>query len=88
VQLATAEYRNAEDVVGLFIEECCLPGDPGTRTAAKDLYASYRMWADARGERALSMTTFGEELRRHGAERVVVHGLTYYKTLRLTPRAA
>lgn len=43
VQQAAKAYRRNEDLVGLFIEECCYI-DPRAETQAKDLYDVFTVW--------------------------------------------
>ena len=48
VQQATAGYRTEMDVLGQFMDECCLVG-PNYRTKANDLYEAYKRWCDQQG---------------------------------------
>ena len=65
VQDAGDSYRQSEDRVAAFISECCIVG-PGKQTAARDLYSSYRDWAQANGEHVMSAKAFGERLEDKG----------------------
>jgi putative DNA primase/helicase len=76
VQEATAEYRNAEDMVGAFIAEQCVQGSH-YRYRAGDLYATYRRWAEAAGEEAISRKTFGDAMTTRGFERITSNGTVY-----------
>ena len=71
VMAATAEYRSESDVVGRFIEERCESGRGLTETHAA-LYASYRHWCEAVGERGvMSGKAFAQNLDERGVGRVV-----------------
>lgn len=65
VQSATDEYRDAEDVVRRFIDECCMI-DQALSARAGDLYARYRVWADDTGEHPMSQRRFGDRLAQAG----------------------
>ncbi|MHB8419129.1 MAG: DNA primase family protein [Myxococcales bacterium] len=65
---ATADYRQAEDRLGLWIAERCLIGSNRQATAA-DLYADFCRWAEEHRESAPSAKTFGESLADRGFER-------------------
>jgi putative DNA primase/helicase len=64
VKAATSEYRHAEDRLGQFIAECCLTGNNNYRSQASRIYASFRKWCEAAGQRPPSQTSFGEALPR------------------------
>lgn len=53
---------------GAFFEECC-ERHPGARLAARELYAAYCVWAEARGLRPLAPNAFGFLAADHGLER-------------------
>lgn len=65
VQLATADYRASEDVLGTFLEERCRLGE-GWRVPRADLYANYRSWAEAAGEKPMSQKQLAAALRERG----------------------
>jgi putative DNA primase/helicase len=65
VRAATAEYREASDLVGQFLAECCAEGGEAD---AGPLYRAYVEWAEANGERRLSSTMFGRRLTDRGIE--------------------
>lgn len=47
---AVAEYRDEEDVVGQFVDECLtMTGDPADRLSNAELYAAFVMWSVAAG---------------------------------------
>lgn len=55
---ATEEYRSRMDVLADFLADRCQVNVPDTVSAA-DLYAAYKSWAEAGGERVLSKRAFG-----------------------------
>jgi putative DNA primase/helicase len=65
VRQATAEYRNENDQLGRFIDDCCVVGD-FVRCKATPLYTAYRRWADETGEDPLTLTAFGRRMTERG----------------------
>ncbi len=65
---ATSGYRADMDVLGEFIEDCCITG-PNCEVRASDLYHRYRRWADARGEFVETQTKFGGRIAERGFEK-------------------
>ncbi len=64
VSAATESYRQEMDVIGTFIEECCVVS-PSARVGATELYAAYTAWCERNGERERSQTAFGRYLSDH-----------------------
>ncbi len=63
VLAATNEYREAEDVLGAFVAERCVTGNPAYRVRANELYRAYKAWHEGTGEgRPLGLRTFGERV--------------------------
>jgi putative DNA primase/helicase len=65
VKVATAAYQAESDVLAPFLDECCVL-EPGARITTSELYLSYTKWADSSGERPLTKTALGKELRKRG----------------------
>lgn len=65
VTAATAEYRADMDVIGSFLEECCLLL-PDVRAKAGDLYDAFTTWS---GDHTLTKTAFGRRLAERGFTR-------------------
>jgi putative DNA primase/helicase len=65
VRRATAAYRIEMDVLGAFLQECCIV-DPDSNVAAKDLYAAYKLWCQENGERTETQRRFGARLTERG----------------------
>lgn len=61
VRIAVREYERESDVVGQFLDECCIVGD-GYEVRAGDLYDAYESWAKRRGLRAMNAIGFGRKL--------------------------
>lgn len=75
VVAATSRYRSEMDLLGGFLEECCVVDDHAKASAAS-LYKAYREWLDDNGERLVSQKSFGTALgergfdkRKHGQDR-------------------
>ena len=68
VRQATAGYQSEMDVLGQFIEDCCLVG-PNYRTKASDLYEAYKRWCDQQGVMHTIQRTWGMALTERGYER-------------------
>ena len=58
---ATQEYRNSEDLVSQFVNDCC-EVSPTHEVKASDLYGAYKTWAEENGLRAMANQRFGKEL--------------------------
>jgi len=65
VKAATADYQEAEDVIGAFVAERT-EADPGAIVLFKTLRDSYLGWCDGNSERPLSSKAFGEALAEKG----------------------
>ncbi|UCF91073.1 MAG: DNA primase [Desulfobacterales bacterium] len=63
IKAATREYQQDEDILGHFIEDCCILGD-NLEVKAGDLYQAYVKWCGEMGHKAMSGTRFGREMKR------------------------
>lgn len=64
---ATSEYRESEDIIGTFLEECAdFSGDESTLRST--FYKAYTRWCEENKHRALSSTRFKDALVRKGFE--------------------
>jgi putative DNA primase/helicase len=81
VKTATAEYRDAQDVLGAFLADCCLAG-PDYSCRATPLYEEYCRWAKVANERELSQRRFGDAMTERGYERYTNNG-TWYRGVAL-----
>lgn len=68
VKSATNKYQGEMDVVGLFLNECCLvkPESPEVKTVSSELYEVYKDWCGQNGEFALDNRKFGRRLSEKG----------------------
>jgi putative DNA primase/helicase len=62
---ATDSYRSDQDVLGTFIDECCVTGT-AYQVLFADLYAAYKRWAESTGEYVVSQRKFGTRLSDRG----------------------
>lgn len=76
VEQATAEYRAREDWLGRFLAARCRM-EPGGRTGARELYLSYKSWAEECGEYVRSEKLFAEGMKGKGVEKVRSNGIAY-----------
>lgn len=65
VRAATEQYRNREDHVGRFLDECCVV-DPAVMATAKDLREVYEAWCNEQGEHPWTAKSVGAELVSRG----------------------
>lgn len=61
VKDATQAYRDDEDTIGLFLEECCLTG-AGYSAQSADLFKRYQVWAENYGLKPMNMQAFGRRM--------------------------
>jgi putative DNA primase/helicase len=73
VTQATREYRDNEDVIGAFLDECCIPA-PGKHVHIGPLHQEFQAWADRNGEHPMSKRTFGDALEERGYPRARATG--------------
>ena len=79
---ATAEYRESEDWLSDFLEDCCTE-DPCGRCPAGVLYSTYKAWADLHGEKPLRMRDFSTVMENAGRKKINVHGSKFYLGFRI-----
>lgn len=65
VLAATEEYRGENDVLGTWMEECCVR-KADAMVEAGSLYRNYKNWCEDRGEHVMTGTKFGLEMERLG----------------------
>jgi putative DNA primase/helicase len=81
VAVATAEYRTQQDVLGLFVGDCCTLG-PDLKAKASDLYTTYVEWCERAGEKHINRREFGEALTDRKFQRYTNNG-TWYRGIGL-----
>jgi len=65
IATANSEYRRDSDIVGLWMEDCCLRNS-AARATNGELHRSYAEWANINGHRNLSSKSLGDRLREKG----------------------
>lgn len=79
VMEATKAYREAEDVVAQFLQECCHLGSPDYRIRAGALYEAFKGWLARSGQEEMSHRTFGEDVgSRPGITKKQSNGTWYH----------
>jgi putative DNA primase/helicase len=80
VKRQTADYRAAEDVIGQFVEECCVK-NKAAKVGGGNLYAAFKDWCVAQGVKAVRGNDFSVEIQARGFRRdktnrgAVYHGI-------------
>jgi putative DNA primase/helicase len=73
VTAATSLYRQSQDMLARFIEECCIVAS-SARVRASDLLAAYRKWS---GNDHASQRWLGEALTERSFDTAVIGGYTW-----------
>lgn len=68
VMAATEEYRTEMDILGAYLDECCLVAEVAAVSSA-DFYRSYTEWCEANGEHVLSLKRLAPALLERGFRR-------------------
>ena len=76
VTAATADYREAMDVLAAFIDDCCIV-DANSKVKAADLYGDYVRWCESHGEKPKGNRLFGEAMTEGEFERRTSNGTWY-----------
>ncbi len=63
---ATTDYLDAEDSLGLWIDECCERASAPDPTESSKLFASWKQWAESAGETPGSHKRFSQALQSKG----------------------
>lgn len=82
VKAATEEYRQRENWLQNFIDECC-ELSPGARTQANVLYAEYRTWAGNSGEYVRNSKDFAAEMEKMEFTKIAPRNIKHYVGLKL-----
>lgn len=61
----TSDYQKEMDVLGRFVDECCLLHIQ-TQAKLSDLYSAYKQWCEASSERWDTQATFSQRLEERG----------------------
>ena len=62
---ATQDYKNEMDILGSFLEECCVE-EGYAHVTSKALYQAYEQWCEANGEDPMSQRALGPRLQERG----------------------
>ena len=73
VTSATDDYLESQDAVRLFIEECCETGHT-LHDTADNLFAGWKVWAEANGQFVGTKQRFGDRLVDKGYQRMKLSG--------------
>lgn len=68
VLLATGGYRAEQDVLGAFLDDCCIIGG-SYQIQASTLYTAYKHWTENNGERSENQRNFAARMVERGFER-------------------
>jgi putative DNA primase/helicase len=82
VTAATEEYLAEEDVPAIWLQECCEQGSKFW-ASARDLYDSFKSWAERSGEFVVSSKRFSLQLSDRGFDRAKMGGQRGFRGLRL-----
>lgn len=61
VKAATEKYRKSEDIIGIFLKECCIRR-ADAHTSVSDLYLVYSNWCASNRMRARGKITFNQQI--------------------------
>lgn len=83
VKAATEGYRSDMDVVGQFIDDCCVR-DLTAKVATAELYGAWKVWAAEVGEYPMSQKMLSPRLEEKGFTRHRSNGI-WFHGLRVHP---
>lgn len=69
VEEATTEYRQRENWLANFLEECCIM-EPDARAPAGELYQTYREWAQRSGDYVRRSVEFSDAMAGKGFQKI------------------
>jgi putative DNA primase/helicase len=80
VATATNEYRGQEDIITLFLSECCIL-KPSAQTLRASVYGAFQLWGIREGDKktieGITQRQLTEKLKRKGIERGGSGGMYY-----------
>lgn len=79
VKLATSAYRSEQDLIGVFLADCCTV-ETAAAIRSKDLYEAYQKWGEETGEKPVGTRRFGRTMTERGFDRFKNNG-TWYRGL-------
>lgn len=84
VQVETESYFESQSTPEMWIQECCRENHE-YEGASKDLYASFKVWKEARSEGIISQTRWAEWMSSRGYPRVRHGNSVSYQGIELRP---
>lgn len=63
VKMATKEYRDEMDPIGLFVHDCVSAAE-GESIGAREMYHAYKAWSEAAAKKPVYETKFGREMKK------------------------
>ena len=78
VEEATENFRESEDWLAAFIQECCETGED-KRTQARVLYLAYKEYATENGDYLRREREFSPAMREKGFRQVSAEGRKHWK---------
>lgn len=84
IKESTNDYREEMDLIGTFLEQCCVVDDDHTAQSSK-LYDVFKAWCETQGEGSWKQRTFKERLREHGIDCVKRDGLMTFLGISIAP---
>ena len=87
VRQARQEYREEEDTLGQFLQECCVLAEQASVKAGQ-LYERYKTWAGENTLKAMTGNAFGLEMKKRFAWERERTGYYYYGIRLLAPQEA
>ena len=86
VKEASEMYRKTEDRIGMFLDEETNASEGGI-VSIKELYGTYQIWSESRGERPMTQIAFDKKLRERGFDVVGNGSQAMINNLSQKPRA-
>lgn len=82
VLMATDEYLESQDQLGLWIKDSCVQGVDKWH-GSRPLYESYRKWCEESGEYAVAQKRWGQQMEQRGFKTHKRHGVMVYQKIAL-----
>lgn len=78
VKADTERYREEQDIVGHFIEKCCVNGDSADfKAKPKAVYEAYKLWCADDGHRSMAKNKLYAEFENR-YRKIKIHGYHYF----------
>jgi putative DNA primase/helicase len=84
VEAASLEYREAEDIVGQFLEDCCIVDVTATYSTTKaEFRRAFELWSTENGLPLLSTKTVADRLAKEGIRELKSNATRSWRGVRL-----